>query len=679
MKTVVFTDTHVRGTSPVGRTDNYPRAVLEKIAWVINYANTAQADLILHAGDLFDSPNPSEDVAGAVAEILSMARMRVVVVPGNHDLVGHQIRSLPHTKLGLLARAGVLQVLSREDPPYILGDVSIIGQHYYAGIDMGNPQDFHHGGPGRKILVYHGQLMDRPPGFDMPHTLIENVRTDADLVIAGHYHPGWAPQRVGRTWFHNPGSLARNAATADAFERMPQILVIHDDLSVEYVQVEVARPGREVLTVQHLTQNQNQRQVIADFKQSLQAATITINEDQLLQVVSKDVDPVVVAKARTALASIQNGQEDTPSRIFHRLRLENVQSHRNSEFEFVRGINVLLGPSNSGKTAVFRALRWVTQDQPRGTGLIRNGESRCTVTLQTYEGTEIIRSRTRSSTGTLTINGVEYKGFARNLPPELRQAHGIIPVEVQGITLFPTFARQDDPPFLLSLSPVQRALAIAPLGGATRIESAVKAMAQEETRINLRIRETESRLEQIEKELESAHEIEGRRERVMRAMELLRQAENLRQKQQRLGDLLGRTNNTQSRIRDLRRKLSHVPSIDELDRLRRQIEFGCKQMEVVRAIHDRLHQIQKETDVLIRRRAQDPFPIHERLNRRYQDLQRLCELIDQCSALNRKIQKQKERLNQTDELIADLEKKKAELIAGGAVCPTCRRPLTDDC
>ena len=48
------------------------------------------------------------------------------------------------------------------------------------------------------------------------------------------------------------------------------------------------------------------------------------------------------------------------------IRIENYQSHKNTFLEFSEGINVISCNSNSGKTALLRALNWVINNRPQG-------------------------------------------------------------------------------------------------------------------------------------------------------------------------------------------------------------------------------------------------------------------------------------------------------------------------
>lgn len=94
------------------------------------------------------------------------------------------------------------------------------------------------------------------------------------------------------------------------------------------------------------------------------------------------------------------------------VRLENFQSHLDSQFTFADGLNVLIGQSDSGKTAVIRGIRWALFNQPRGTDFIRAGSDFVRVTIQFESGDRLIRERTASKNRyMIKKNGQEQQVF----------------------------------------------------------------------------------------------------------------------------------------------------------------------------------------------------------------------------------------------------------------------------
>ncbi|AYO30533.1 hypothetical protein D2962_07770 [Biomaibacter acetigenes] len=75
------------------------------------------------------------------------------------------------------------------------------------------------------------------------------------------------------------------------------------------------------------------------------------------------------------------------------IKLVNFQSHKNTEISLDEGLTVILGPTDQGKSAIIRALKWVLYNEPRGTDFITVGCKYCRVTLEMSNGTVIIRER----------------------------------------------------------------------------------------------------------------------------------------------------------------------------------------------------------------------------------------------------------------------------------------------
>jgi DNA repair protein SbcC/Rad50 len=101
------------------------------------------------------------------------------------------------------------------------------------------------------------------------------------------------------------------------------------------------------------------------------------------------------------------------------LRIFNFQSHKNTTLDFHPNVNYIIGQSNSGKSAVIRALRWLWLNRPVGTAYISSFSKNkdCLVALETNKFS-IIRERTKSKNA-YQINNVLYEAFGSNPPEEV--------------------------------------------------------------------------------------------------------------------------------------------------------------------------------------------------------------------------------------------------------------------
>lgn len=89
-----------------------------------------------------------------------------------------------------------------------------------------------------------------------------------------------------------------------------------------------------------------------------------------------------------------------------KLSLENFQSISKGELIFHKGLNFIIGQSNSGKSATFRALKACLSNPAGSKRFIKKGTRRASVKLE-YNGNQIIWNRT-SGESSYTINGEDY-------------------------------------------------------------------------------------------------------------------------------------------------------------------------------------------------------------------------------------------------------------------------------
>ena len=270
-------DVHYRGNNPRARIDDFPATMRTKLRECWNIASANQCLAVLCAGDLFDRPDPDYAVAGELAGVLAECPIPFYSVAGNHEIYGYSQSTVPRTALGLLARIGAVKLLSREPTAIEDADgwsVYLTGQGYHGDIDR-SQADYQTGlGPdltaGYKVHVVHGMLVEKPLPYEAPHTLIKDLATDADVILAGHEHLGFGHTMAGKsaTLCCNPGALGRVNAKIEEIYRPVQValLTFTDSLSaVELLPLTCARPGSEVLSRDYLTQQAEREDRTAAF------------------------------------------------------------------------------------------------------------------------------------------------------------------------------------------------------------------------------------------------------------------------------------------------------------------------------------------------------------------------------------------------------------------------------
>lgn len=194
--------------------------------------------------------------------------------------------------------------------------------------------------------------------------------------------------------------------------------------------------------------------------------------------------------------------------LITRVIIENFQSHKRTVLEPGPNghLTVITGPSDSGKTAIIRALRWLFYNVPQGTDFIRVGCTFAKVTVGLEDGTEVERLRTPSKNQyILRRPGTEpqvYEGFGAAVPLEVQEALGIWPVAIGDLELTLNLAEQLDGPFLgKSISAGARAKILGKLAGTEEIDVAAKTLGtdiyrrgQDEKRLGAEVEELGQRI-----------------------------------------------------------------------------------------------------------------------------------------------------------------------------------------
>ncbi len=318
LKILFFTDTHIRGTNPKNRKDDFLVTLENKFREITEIIKLKDIDFVIHGGDLFDRPDISISVASRFTNILKKIKVPIYIVSGNHDIFGHNPQTLDRTMLGLLNSLDFLRVIDESKSVILSKDkikVQITGVPYSYNIDE-TPDKYILNeideDANYSIHIVHGMLLDRPFIKGIPYTLVDDIiDTKANITLTGHYHAGFKTIERDGKFFINPGSLVRVTNSIKEIERIPQVCLIelNDNINISMIQLKSALPGDEVLDRSEIEKSTFKSERILEFKQSIDSALnfekMDIN-DLLIEVAfSENVDTNVKEEALKRIAQIQ--------------------------------------------------------------------------------------------------------------------------------------------------------------------------------------------------------------------------------------------------------------------------------------------------------------------------------------------------------------------------------------
>ncbi len=113
--------------------------------------------------------------------------------------------------------------------------------------------------------------------------------------------------------------------------------------------------------------------------------------------------------------------------MISRARFINLQSHADTTLDFVPGINVIQSPSDVGKSAIFRGLQDVVQNQITKCNLRRHKTKKMTVDID-----GVVKCRTASKNYYQVNGGPQLKALRTNVPTEVTDSLRLSDVNFQG-------------------------------------------------------------------------------------------------------------------------------------------------------------------------------------------------------------------------------------------------------
>uniref|UniRef100_UPI00288A435F AAA family ATPase n=1 Tax=Peptoniphilus duerdenii TaxID=507750 RepID=UPI00288A435F len=207
-----------------------------------------------------------------------------------------------------------------------------------------------------------------------------------------------------------------------------------------------------------------------------------------------------------------------------KVHLINFQSHADSILDFEEGLNVILGRSDSGKTAVIRAIKWALYNEPRGDYFVRIGEKDTSVEITFSDDTVLKRARNGNKNvyefKNLLGEVTRYEGFGGEVPQEIIDQTEIFKDSIGQNSQILYIQDQLEGPFLLSLSPGQKAAEIGKLIGVDILDIAITNTRRDTLKLNGILREKKEEKEKLEKELEGFSFLEEDENKLNRLIEI---------------------------------------------------------------------------------------------------------------------------------------------------------------
>ena len=162
--------------------------------------------------------------------------------------------------------------------------------------------------------------------------------------------------------------------------------------------------------------------------------------------------------------------------------IEGYQSHVHSTFRLSPGLTVITGPSDAGKTAIIRALRWFAFNEPTGEaflhtirnpdGTVKEAVDQVKVSVTFDNGVTVTKTRRKGKT-TYTHSLLPTAWEKAEIPPEIKETLGLVKQQYGDFETCLNFAFQLDAPFMLSESASVGAKVLGKLAGTEIVDKSI--------------------------------------------------------------------------------------------------------------------------------------------------------------------------------------------------------------
>jgi exonuclease SbcC len=184
--------------------------------------------------------------------------------------------------------------------------------------------------------------------------------------------------------------------------------------------------------------------------------------------------------------------------VIKSLHIQNFQSHKNTKLNLHSGVNVIIGESDTGKSAILRALSWLVRNKVDDKSFRSNWGGKTDVEIRFDDGNEVSRTQDKDNCYYLVNEetGVdeEYKAFRTDIPQDI--------VEVLNMDVL-NMSYQFDPPFLLSDSSGEVAKTLNKIADLTDIDTSISNIRKMVLSNNREITGVEFQLEELTKQKEA--------------------------------------------------------------------------------------------------------------------------------------------------------------------------------
>lgn len=337
------------------------------------------------------------------------------------------------------------------------------------------------------------------------------------------------------------------------------------------------------------------------------------------------------------------------------IELNNFQAHEKTVVVFSPTITTIKGPTDVGKSAILRALRWVCLNDIAGDEFIKEGEKKTIVALELNVdggGKEIVRVRSAGGAiNTYELDDEEYKAFGQGVPSDVVKLLKLNEINFQG---------QHDSPFWFNETAGEVSRRLNAVVDLTVIDSALSSIASEVGTARSRVALTTERLTEAKNDYENLKPQEARIEQFTFLKEHHDRLDKIKENHNRLETLVERARHGRDQVKELEERTADGEGV---------LTAAKEALDCSRQVNtlDRIL-----TDILIQEGKAQPPPNFKPIEGLFDDWQ-VCD--EKAKELSRLVESATRASATVDNTVKALEtaEKRFHQETKGKKCPLCEQ------
>ena len=116
--------------------------------------------------------------------------------------------------------------------------------------------------------------------------------------------------------------------------------------------------------------------------------------------------------------------------MINKIIIKGFENHIDSELEFVNGLNIITGVSNTGKSSIVKSLNWLINNQPSGDGYINNDLKKCQV-ISYFNNDKIEKYKDEKEHYYKINDENEFTALKQNIPEQVQNITNFTEMNLQ--------------------------------------------------------------------------------------------------------------------------------------------------------------------------------------------------------------------------------------------------------